>query len=533
MPDVDLESLQRQWEAFGQDDPLWAILASPDKRHGRWTPGEFFATGLAEVRTTLAQVDALPPSIPRRRALDFGCGVGRLSQALGDYFETCDGVDIAPAMIEKARRFNRHGGRCLYHVNAADNLSLFPDDSFDLIYSNVVLQHMPPELFEPYLREFVRVLHPDGLAVFQLPDERGALQAPGAPRAHHPLPDGAFRAALRPIDVPRVAVADVDLVIAVRVTNISAAPWPSSGEIGGHLKVHLGNHWADRQGPRIVSDDGRASLPGDLGPGESATIQLWVRTPPRKGRYVLELDMVQEGVAWFENRGSQPARVPIEIRGRHVPIAERVRSWWKASRAPRSSAGAEPSTKLLMYGARPARVASVLAGAGGHIVDIRRDGQTGEWPGYVYTVSKSSARSAVDVAAWLAVQEAAIRLARASITCEATQLELAVGQAAALDVSVCNDSPMSWSATASPSQPFVIRLGNHWLAPEGSRSILDDGRVDLPRDVRAGGVFQARLAIRAPHEPGEWTLELDLVSEGVTWFHQLGSGTTRIPVRVR
>jgi ubiquinone/menaquinone biosynthesis C-methylase UbiE len=72
-------------------------------------------------------------------------------------------------MIETARRFNRHGERCQYHVNTANDLRLFPDRRFDFIYSVIVLQHMPAPLSRNYVTEFVRVLAPGGLAVFQVP----------------------------------------------------------------------------------------------------------------------------------------------------------------------------------------------------------------------------------------------------------------------------------------------------------------------------------------------------------------------------
>ena len=526
MRDVDLESLQRQWDAFGQDDPLWAILGDPARRHGRWTPAEFFATGVEEIRGLMSRIDAMVPGAPRRRALDFGCGVGRLSQALCEHYETCDGVDIAPSMIDRARAFNRYGDRCHYHVNAADNLSLFENERFDLIYSNIVLQHLAPELFEGYIREFVRVLHPDGLAVFQLPDEQGALRGPAAARTHRPLPDDAFRAGLKPLDVPASAEGDVDLVIPVLVTNEGASPWPSSGETDGRLKVHLANHWADRRGRRIVADDGRGSLPRDLAPGESATIRLWVRTPTRSGRYVLELDMVQEGIAWFESRGSHVARVPITIAGRAISLAERFRSWLPKAREAADPTPADGSTKLLMRGARPQRVGAIVAQAGGRIVDIRGDGQKGEWPGYLYTIAKSASRAAVDVPAWIGLQEAAMMSARATIACGIGELVLAPGESTSIDVRIRNDSVVVWPRT-------TIRLGNHWLAADGATLVADDGRADLTYSLDPAHEMSVRLEIRAPGASGDYLLELDMVCEGVAWFQELGSQTTRVRVCVR
>ncbi len=41
------------------------------------------------------------------KALDFGCGVGRLTQALADYFNEVAGVDVSPTMVNKALEYNK------------------------------------------------------------------------------------------------------------------------------------------------------------------------------------------------------------------------------------------------------------------------------------------------------------------------------------------------------------------------------------------------------------------------------------------
>ena len=72
------------------------------------------------------------------------------------------GVDVAASMIEHARELNRHGERCTYISNSADDLSIFADGTFDFILTELVLQHLPPELMFRYVGEFVRVLRPGG-----------------------------------------------------------------------------------------------------------------------------------------------------------------------------------------------------------------------------------------------------------------------------------------------------------------------------------------------------------------------------------
>jgi SAM-dependent methyltransferase len=164
-----LSSVRATWEHWGKTDPLWAILSDPGKENNQWDLQKFLETGENEISALFARLEhhALVP--PTSRALDFGCGVGRLSQALAGRFEKVDGVDISSSMIERANSINRFNERCTYHHNPESDLRLFPDASFTFIYSNITLQHIPPPLAMGYISEFIRLMRSDGLAVFQLP----------------------------------------------------------------------------------------------------------------------------------------------------------------------------------------------------------------------------------------------------------------------------------------------------------------------------------------------------------------------------
>ncbi len=168
---MGLRDLKKNWNEFGKTDPLWAILTDPTKKGNRWDEDEFFRTGLHEVERYLKYLDTIGVTVPRGRGLDFGCGVGRLTQGMAAYFEEVHGVDIAASMTERAEGFNRFGEKCIYHCNEKDDLGLFPDDSFDFILSVITLQHIRPEYAVRYLREFLRVLAPGGVALFQVPSE--------------------------------------------------------------------------------------------------------------------------------------------------------------------------------------------------------------------------------------------------------------------------------------------------------------------------------------------------------------------------
>ena len=166
-----LQQLQRTWEGLAQADPLWAICTDPSKQNKQWSREEFFTTGRNEVGVVLKCVAGLGVRIDEKTpALDFGCGVGRLTRAMAEHFAECWGVDISPTMITLAKEFNRDRPQCRFLVNERDTLEELRGGYFGFIYSSIVLQHMAERYIRKYLAELVRVLRPGGVLVFQLPD---------------------------------------------------------------------------------------------------------------------------------------------------------------------------------------------------------------------------------------------------------------------------------------------------------------------------------------------------------------------------
>lgn len=169
-PTKILAHAKSTYEKLGQQDPLYAVLTVDKFRHNRWKLDEFFKTGTREIKNVMIYVGALGLEVTRGRVLDFGCGVGRLSQPLAEHFREVVGIDIAESMIDHARALNRHGTRVRYLVNTVDHLSILESDSFDFVYSNLTLQHIPPEASRNYIAEFLRVLRPGAIAIFQVPN---------------------------------------------------------------------------------------------------------------------------------------------------------------------------------------------------------------------------------------------------------------------------------------------------------------------------------------------------------------------------
>jgi len=115
--------------------------------------------------------------------------------------------------------------------------------------------------------------------------------------------------------------------------------------------------------------------------------------------------------------------------------------------------------------------------------------------------------------------------------------KLRAGQKETVRVKIKNASNEMWWARGAPvnTRPdnrFYIATGDRWLKADGSLVTDMDGRYGLGKDLRPGEETEVPLGITAPKDPGEYTLEVDLVQEQVAWFREKGSPTAKVKVTV-
>jgi 2-polyprenyl-3-methyl-5-hydroxy-6-metoxy-1,4-benzoquinol methylase len=160
---------QLYWEELAEIDPYWAILADPKYRYGKWNIEDLFHSGEQQVLQTINWADMHGYPAAREIALDFGCGVGRLTRALAGHFREVHGFDFSKIMVTRAKELNATYPNC--HFDFVQNGPQdFHSNHYDFIYCVLVLQHLPArETIRDYLREFIRAIKANGLIIFQLP----------------------------------------------------------------------------------------------------------------------------------------------------------------------------------------------------------------------------------------------------------------------------------------------------------------------------------------------------------------------------
>jgi ubiquinone/menaquinone biosynthesis C-methylase UbiE len=157
--------MRDDWNARAREDARFYVACGRREQ----SDADFFATATEVINgleTELRRVPATQRSA--WKALEIGCGPGRLMRPMSRHFEEIHGVDVSDEMIALARERLRDTPNAHLHVSDGASLAGFPDASFDFVYSYAVFQHVPSrEVITAYMRETHRVLKTGGLARLQ------------------------------------------------------------------------------------------------------------------------------------------------------------------------------------------------------------------------------------------------------------------------------------------------------------------------------------------------------------------------------
>ena len=150
------------------------------------------------------------------------------------------------------------------------------------------------------------------------PDAANTAATPAPAKTPGPLPDSGFKAQLSLPDAPAKLRAGQKQTVQVRVKNASDVFWWWRGaEVNERndnwYYIAAGNRWLKADGTLFTDSDGRYGISKDLKPGEETEVPLLVTAPAEPGDYTLEVDLVQEQVSWFGDKGSPTARAKVTV----------------------------------------------------------------------------------------------------------------------------------------------------------------------------------------------------------------------------
>jgi len=173
---VTINNSDKDWERFGKTDPYFAVLTAPEF-HGQLSPqarSKFLESGEQHIEAMFDIVrDRLDSGFAPDRALDFGCGVGRLVIPLAKRCREVVGVDVSPSMLVEAKKnCEAEGVSNVRFVKSDDSLSGLTG-AFDFIHSYIVLQHIPVARGEKIVARLAELLAPNGVAMIQVPYTSG------------------------------------------------------------------------------------------------------------------------------------------------------------------------------------------------------------------------------------------------------------------------------------------------------------------------------------------------------------------------
>jgi len=172
------QRMREDWNRRAREDAAYYVAFGRREQ----SEEEFLATGRELALGLAREIKRLKPlpygrgsetqagsGIAGWRALEIGCGLGRLMRPLAPYFAEIHGVDVSDEMIRRAEDKLRDVPNARLLLSSGADLAMLPDESFHFVYSYAVFQHIPSrEVVLRYLAEARRVMATGGIFRFQV-----------------------------------------------------------------------------------------------------------------------------------------------------------------------------------------------------------------------------------------------------------------------------------------------------------------------------------------------------------------------------
>jgi SAM-dependent methyltransferase len=182
--------MRRDWDRRARENARHYVLTGQKS----WTDEEFYRAGEITLREDILNdlENICQGRDPKQMTvLEIGCGAGRVTRALAQFFGAVYACDISREMVAQARRavaeyprarVFRNNGKDLRALRGGWRrwLGLAPAVEIDFAFSTMVFQHIPSrDIVENYVREAFALLRPGGLFKFQVQGSADLQSQPG------------------------------------------------------------------------------------------------------------------------------------------------------------------------------------------------------------------------------------------------------------------------------------------------------------------------------------------------------------------
>ena len=165
-------STDTEWEKWGIKDPYFGVITDEKFRNKNLNEEalqEFFESGREHINNVLSvckhQFDS---DFAPKRVLDFGCGTGRLVIPFAEIADHVVGIDVSKSMLIETQKNCERYSRDNVTLHLADDTLSALTETFDLIHSVIVFQHIPPARGKTIFQQLLHHIDDGGIGVIQI-----------------------------------------------------------------------------------------------------------------------------------------------------------------------------------------------------------------------------------------------------------------------------------------------------------------------------------------------------------------------------
>tara|TARA_R110002049_G_scaffold37818_4_gene118350 strand:+ start:3405 stop:4142 length:738 start_codon:yes stop_codon:yes gene_type:complete len=163
------ENSDRDWETYGAENPYYGVISNEKfltENLSDESKAEFWQSGQSDIDVVFQNIKKhIDPDFQPAQALDFGCGVGRLLFAISTRCEHATGVDVSPSMLAEAKREATKKSIDNVSFIETNDCSELGVNTFCLIHSYIVFQHIPEDRGYAILDRLLASLRSGGVGV--------------------------------------------------------------------------------------------------------------------------------------------------------------------------------------------------------------------------------------------------------------------------------------------------------------------------------------------------------------------------------